>query len=31
MATNADILGEVPFFAILDASERAALAERSTS
>jgi uncharacterized membrane protein len=28
MATNADILGEVPFFAILDASERAALAER---
>ncbi len=28
MATNADILGEVPFFAMLDASERAALAER---
>ncbi|MFO0555707.1 MAG: DUF1003 domain-containing protein [Polyangiaceae bacterium] len=28
MATNADILGEVPFFAMLDSSERAALAER---
>lgn len=28
MATNADILGEVPLFAALDASERAALAER---
>ena len=28
MSTNADILGEVPFFVMLDASERAALAER---
>jgi uncharacterized membrane protein len=28
MATTADILGEVPFFALLDESERAALAER---
>ena len=28
MATKAEILGDVPFFAILDASERAALAER---
>ena len=28
MATKAEILGEVPFFAILDTSERAALAER---
>lgn len=28
MATTSDILGEVPFFALLDAAERAALAER---
>ena len=28
MATKAEILGEVPFFAMLDDSERAALAER---